>query len=216
LGALTPQGREGSPVRAEGIRHLSVEATTGKEHGEVGRGGGRGVTIATGNSPGRAGVGRAAATTLRDRETKGSRKLGTRAPAGPRSAELGARAVPTHPRPKRRTASRASACALRPDQEPEPGEAPGRGRGDPPGTVQRWRGARSRDALCAAGGIGAGSALTWTRGRRGGPRHWGRRDPLRDVPPSTPYPTPATSQAAHRGSRGIACLGREGTQGGRG
>ncbi|KAK2087536.1 hypothetical protein P7K49_033443 [Saguinus oedipus] len=71
-------------------------------------------------------------------------------------------------------------------QEPEPGEAPGRGRGDPRGTAQRRRWdrtveapARSRDALCCRRDPGRPCAHVGV----GAPGGRGRgRDPLRDAP----------------------------------
>lgn len=81
-------------------------------------------------------------------------------------------------------APRPARCARM--QVPEPGEAPGPSRRDPPGMAPRWRGdrtaeapARSRDALCSGWDPGWPCAHVGA-GARGG-RGRGR-DPLRDAP----------------------------------
>lgn len=103
-------------------------------------------------------------------------------------------------------------CARR--QVPEPGEAPGRSSGDPPGMAPRWHGDRtaearalSRDALCSGWDPGwpcahVGAGARGGRGERAG------------SPPGCPAPPPRRAQALPpRGRKGKARVGREGDPG---
>lgn len=88
-------------------------------------------------------------------------------------------------------------------QKPEPSDAPGRVRRDPPGTravsalgTRRQRERRGAGMRFAIGGIRAGLELTWVRGARG---RGGGRDPLGDVP--LPQPLRSSGTRGGRGDR---------------
>lgn len=88
-------------------------------------------------------------------------------------------------------------------QKPEPAEAPGRVRRDPPGTravsalgTRRQRERRGAGLRFAIRGMPAGLELTWVLGARG----WGGgRDPLGDVP--LPQPLRSSGTRGGRGDR---------------